>query len=322
MKKTITSLLFLVVTICASVAQTYPFQNTTLSDDERLDNLLSLMTLEEKIDNLSPRPPGVPRLGAKGIRIVEGLHGLAHSGPANWAVKGPGEAPTTTFPNTVLVLVSSFPYAIPWSKEHVPAIFHITQSSQELGNGLADILFDVESPAARLVQTWTASIEQLLPILDYNIRNGRTYLYDKNEPLFAFGHGLSYTRFEYKNLKISPAEIQDGGTVNVTLDIENTGRFSSDEVVQVYAAFPVSKVERPAKALKGFLRVHIPAGQTKTVTIPVKAQDLKYWDVGKDAFVLEKGKVELMVGAASDDVRGEVRPVFFKPFRKSTHGKK
>ena len=82
-------------------AQNYPFQNTALSDDARIDNLISLMTLEEKVDHLSPRLPGIPRLGVKRTRIVEGLHGLAWSGPANWAVKGPGEAPTTTFPQAI-----------------------------------------------------------------------------------------------------------------------------------------------------------------------------------------------------------------------------
>ncbi len=81
--------------------QDYPFRNTQLSDDQRLDNLISLMTLDEKLNHLSPMLPGIPRLGVKGTRIVEGLHGLALSGPANWAVKGKGEAPTTTFPQAI-----------------------------------------------------------------------------------------------------------------------------------------------------------------------------------------------------------------------------
>ncbi len=160
-------------------------------------------------------------------------------------------------PNTVLVLVSSFPYAITWSKENIPAILHVTHSSQELGNGVADILFGVESPAGRLVQTWSASIDQLLPILDYNLRDGRTYLYDKNKPLFAFGHGLSYTSFEYANLKINQLSIKDGETVNISVDVKNTGTMSSDEVVQLYVGFPDSKVSRPIKALKAFKRINI-----------------------------------------------------------------
>ncbi len=206
-------------------------------------------------------------------------------------------------PNTVLVLVSSFPYAIPWSKENVPAILHITQSSQELGNGLADILFGAESPAGRLVQTWPASIDQLPPILDYDIRNGRTYMYSRHEPLFPFGHGLAYTSFEYSGLQTSQPGIKDGEVVEVALNVKNTGDFDSDEVIQLYVRFPASKVERPAKALKGFKRVHIPAGESRAVTIPLMAEDLKYWDAEQQAFVLEKGPVELLIGASSEDIR-------------------
>ncbi len=206
-------------------------------------------------------------------------------------------------PNTVLVLASSFPYAIPWSKEHIPAILHITQSSQELGNGLADILFGLESPAGRLVQTWSASIDQLLPILEYDIRKGRTYLYDQHEPLFAFGHGLTYTAFEYSDLKVNQPSIRDGETVNVSLTLRNTGGVSSDEVVQLYVSFPDSRVERPAKALKGFKRIHVPAGEARTVTIPLPAEVMKYWDVQRHAFVLEPGRIDLLIGASSQDLR-------------------
>ncbi|MBA7513008.1 Beta-xylosidase [subsurface metagenome] len=206
-------------------------------------------------------------------------------------------------PNTVLILVSSFPYAIPWSKENIPAILHVTQSSQELGNAVADILFGVESPAGRLVQTWSASIDQLLPILDYNIRNGRTYMYDRSEPLFAFGHGLSYTSFEYSKLKMNQATIKDGDFVNISLNVKNAGSINSDEVIQLYVSFPDSKIERPVKALKGFKRVHIPAGESMTVTIPLTADKLKYWNEEKHAFVLEKGQLQLLVGASSEDIR-------------------
>jgi len=206
-------------------------------------------------------------------------------------------------PKTVLVLVSSFPYAIPWSKANIPTILHVTQSSQELGNGVADVLFGKVNPAGRLVQTWTESIDQLLPILDYNLRHGRTYMYDKNEPLFAFGHGLSYTTFEYSDLKIDRKELKDGETAGITVNVKNTGSMDGDEVVQIYVSYPDSKVGQPMKALKGFKRINIKAGQTVPVTIPVKADDLKYWDVDKHAFVLEKGKLNIMVGASSRDIR-------------------
>ncbi len=99
--KTVLMIPAIVLSACAVYAETYLFQDPGIPDDARLDNLISLMTLEEKLDILSPMLPGVPRLGVRGTRIVEGLHGLAWSGPANWAVKGKGEAPTTTFPQAI-----------------------------------------------------------------------------------------------------------------------------------------------------------------------------------------------------------------------------
>ncbi|MBE0677372.1 MAG: fibronectin type III-like domain-contianing protein, partial [Bacteroidales bacterium] len=184
-----------------------------------------------------------------------------------------------------------------------PAIVHISQSSQELGNGLADVIFGEVSPAGRLVQTWPSSIDQLLPILEYNIRKGRTYMYSKAEPLFPFGHGLTYTTFEYSSLKTDKKAVRQGDTLNVTLQLKNTGNYDSDEVVQLYVSFPESKVERPAIALKGFSRVHLDKGEVKTVNIPIDAGELTYWDVEKHAFVLEKGKINLHAGASSADLK-------------------
>ncbi len=205
--------------------------------------------------------------------------------------------------NTILVVVSSFPYTINWSVENIPAIVHISQSSQELGNGLADVLFGEVSPAGRLVHTWPSSIDQLLPILEYNIRKGRTYMYSKAEPLFPFGHGLTYTTFEYSSLKTNKKVVRQGDTLSVTLQLKNTGNYDSDEVVQLYISFPGSEVERPAIALKGFSRVHLGKGEEKTVTIPLDAAELTYWDVEKHAFVLEKGRVTLHAGSSSADLR-------------------
>ncbi|MEZ4996018.1 MAG: glycoside hydrolase family 3 C-terminal domain-containing protein [Bacteroidales bacterium] len=122
-------------------------------------------------------------------------------------------------PNTVLVIVSSFPYTINWSKEHIPAILHISQSSQELGNGLADVIFGKVSPAGRLVQTWPSSITDLPPILDYNIRNNRTYMYFRGEALFPFGYGLTYTSFEYSDLVTDRKTVRNGDTLQVSLTV-------------------------------------------------------------------------------------------------------
>ena len=206
-------------------------------------------------------------------------------------------------PNTVLVIISSFPYTINWSKDHIPAILHITQSGQELGNGLADAIFGKVSPAGRLVQTWPSSITDLPPILDYNIRNNRTYMYFRGEPLFPFGHGLTYTTFDYSAMVTDRKAISSGDTLKVSLSLKNTGNYDSDEVVQLYVSFPDSKVERPPFALKGFRRVHVARGEVRRVTIPVVADDLSYWDTEQHAFVLEKGKVIIRAGASSADLR-------------------
>ncbi len=206
-------------------------------------------------------------------------------------------------PKTIMVLMSNFPFAINWSADNVPSILHITHSSQELGNGLADVIFGKVNPAGRLVQTWPRSITHLPPIMDYNIRNGRTYMYFKETPLYPFGYGLSYTSFAYSGIRLSNAIIPADGEVKITVDVKNTGQYSGDEVVQLYVRFLDSKVERPLKQLKGFARVPVNAGETKPVTITLKADDLAYWDEKTHAFRVEPGKIELMIGASSQDIR-------------------
>ena len=211
-------------------------------------------------------------------------------------------------PKTILVLVSSFPYAINWSKEHLPAILHVSQSSQEMGNAVSDVIFGKISPAGRLVQTWISSIDQLPPILDYNIRHGRTYMYKKNSPLFPFGYGLTYTTFIYSELKADKNFLKNNEVVNLTFNLRNTGNFESDEVTQLYVSFPDSKVDRPGIALKGFKRVFVEKGETVKVSMSLKAADLTYWDIDKHAFVLEKGKVKYFIGSSSEDskLQGEI----------------
>jgi beta-glucosidase len=206
-------------------------------------------------------------------------------------------------PHTVVALVSSFPYAINWSQENVPAILHVTHNSQELGNGLADVIFGDFNPAGRTTQTWVKTIADLPPMMDYDIRNGRTYMYAKAQPLYPFGFGLSYTTFDYQKMSVSSSALPATGVLTVSVDIKNTGKLDGEEVVQLYVSFPDSRVARPAKQLKGFKRVSIPAGATKTVEIALKAEDLAYWDSGKHQFVVETGKVTLMIGNSSESIR-------------------
>lgn len=206
-------------------------------------------------------------------------------------------------PKTVVVLKSSFPYAINWTQENVPAIIHMAHSSQEEGNALADVLFGDYNPAGRLIQTWPKSLEQLPEMLDYNIRNGRTYMYFKGEPLYPFGFGLSYTTFAWSNLKTSAQNLSKDGSITINVDVKNTGKRDGDEVVQVYVRHLNSQVSRPIQELKGFQRVNLKAGELKTIAIPLDAKRLAYWDISKNEWQVERDSIEIRVGASSADIR-------------------
>ena len=205
-------------------------------------------------------------------------------------------------PHTVEVLISSFPYAISWSQQHIPAILHLTHNSQELGHGLADVLFGQVSPAGRLTQTWPTGDDQLLPMLDYDLLHGRTYLYSKLKPLYAFGYGLSYTSFTYDKLTTSAPQISATGQVEVTVTVKNSGPRDSDEVIQLYVQHQGSAVDRPQLELKAFKRVPIEAGKSAEVTLTLKARDLAYWDSIRHAWRVEKEPVKLLAGGSSDNL--------------------
>jgi beta-glucosidase len=206
---------------------------------------------------------------------------------------------------TIVVLVSSFPYAIGWVQENVPAILHLAHDSQEEGNALADVLFGDYNPAGRLVATWVKSVDDLPAMMDYDIRKGRTYMYFKGQPLYPFGFGLSYTTFEYSNLRTSADSVSAEGEVTVSVDVRNTGSRAGDEVVQMYVKRLESAVERPIKELRGFERIPLRPNETRTVRLPLKGADLTYWDAAKQSFVVEPGSVRIMLGASSADVRLE-----------------
>jgi beta-glucosidase len=210
-------------------------------------------------------------------------------------------------PRTVVVLIVSFPVALPWAAANASTVLQVTHASQELGDGLADVLFGDANPGGRLVQTWPKSLEQLPPMMDYDLRHGRTYMYFPGEPQYPFGYGLSYTTFAYANLRTSASSLAHGGAVDVSVDVANTGARAGDEVVQLYVRYPDSKVERPLKQLRAFQRVRLAAGETRPVTLRLAAADLAYWDVARRAWTLEPGRVELMVGPSSADADLKLR---------------
>lgn len=204
--------------------------------------------------------------------------------------------------NTVLVLMSSFPYAINWSQANLPAILHMVHGCQETGNGLADVLFGDFNPAARTTQTWVKSLEDLPPRLDYDLRKGRTYMYFEGEPLYPFGFGLSYTDFDYSNLRLSASSLAEYDSVTVEADITNVGGKDGEEVVQLYVSRPDSKFYRPLRQLRGFERVFIGKGRTRTVTFELNAQELAHWDAKTQAWKIEPGHVSVQVGRSSAQI--------------------
>jgi beta-glucosidase len=206
-------------------------------------------------------------------------------------------------PKTIVILVSSFPFAINWSQGNVPAILHMTHSSQDEGTALAQVIFGDYNPGGHLVTTWPKSLDQLPPMMDYDIRHGRTYMYFKGEPLYPFGFGLSYTTFQYSNLKTSSPTVAEDGTVTVSVDVKNTGTMAGDAVAQLYVTHLGSKVERPKEELKGFQRVALKPGETKTVQIPLKASTLAYWDQKTGSCQVEREPVKVMIGESSAEIK-------------------
>jgi len=203
-------------------------------------------------------------------------------------------------PRTVMVLVSSFPYAINWSQQNVPAILHMTHASQDEGSALADVIFGAYNPGGHTVATWPASIDQLPPMMDYDIRHGRTYMYFKGKPLYPFGYGLSYTSFRYANLRTDKPVLAKNGVATVSVDVTNTGKMAGDAVPQLYVHHLGSKVARPIQQLAGFQRVHLSPGETRTVRIALKATELAYWN-GK-ALTVEAEPVEIRIGDSSANI--------------------
>lgn len=210
-------------------------------------------------------------------------------------------------PRTVVVLLNAGPLTIPWIKEHAPAIVEAWWAGQEGGNAIADVIFGDVNPGGRLPCTVYASESQVPPQDEYDISRGFTYMYLNGAPLFAFGHGLSYTQFKYSSLELSAKQISAHGTVIVTVDVENIGERAGDEVVQLYVRDVECRVKRPARELRGFERVHLRPGQSKTVRFELPGEKLAFYDENTHGFVVEPGAFEVLVGSSSQDIRATGR---------------
>ncbi|MHA6528797.1 glycoside hydrolase family 3 protein [Paenibacillus sp. BAC0078] len=204
---------------------------------------------------------------------------------------------------TIVVIVGSYPFAINWVNKHVPAIVFTSHAGQELGHAVADVLFGDYNPAGRLNMTWYSSVKQLPNLMNYDIIKGkRTYQYFDGEVLYPFGHGLSYTDFEYGELLIGRVAAKDNETFSVSINVGNTGSRPGDEVVQLYIRAENSRVTRPLKTLIGFERVHLQPGESTTILFTLKEDELAFWDVTRERYCVEKGVYTLMAGPSSSNI--------------------
>lgn len=205
---------------------------------------------------------------------------------------------------TVLVLMSGSAVAVTWAQDHVPAILQAWYPGQAGGTAIAEVLFGDYNPGGRLPVTFYRDVADLPPFEDYRMA-GRTYRFFEGVPLYPFGHGLSYTTFRYDRLRISSDTLRGGDSLTVSVDVTNSGARPGDEVVQLYVRYPKSAVSRPRRDLRGFRRVTLRPGETRTIAFPLSASALRYWDPGVHRWAVENGPVIVEVGASSANIKLE-----------------
>ena len=214
----------------------------------------------------------------------------------------------------VVVLVNAGrPLIFNWTSENVPAILYTWWLGSEAGNAIADVLFGDYNPSGKLPMTFPRD-EGQIPIYYNHLNTGRPaqnepvtnyasgYTDIKNSPVYAFGHGLSYTTFGYSDLKISNHKIKMNQEITVTLKVTNSGKVAGEEVVQLYLRDNVASVVRPVKELKDFQKIKLNSGETKTVTFKINNQKLSFYNQKLD-YISEPGNFELMIGSSSNDIR-------------------
>lgn len=200
----------------------------------------------------------------------------------------------------VFVNCSGSAIAMPWAEKKIPAILQAWYPGQSGGQAVAEVLFGEQNPSGKLPVTFYASTKDLPPFDDYAMRN-RTYRYFTGKPLFAFGHGLSYTTFQFDDAKLAATVIAADGKLQLAFTVKNSGKRNGTEVAQVYFRHLNSAVEQPLQSLCAFQRVSIAAGNSTEVRMEVPASRLRYWDVTKKSYVVEPGKYELLIGGAADE---------------------
>jgi beta-glucosidase len=206
-------------------------------------------------------------------------------------------------PKTIVVLMNAGPLTIPYIKDNAAAIMEAWWAGEQGGNAIADALFGNINPGGKMPLTVYASEDQVPPQTEYDVTKGFTYMYINGKPLFPFGHGLSYTTFGYSNLKLSAKQIKTNGSITATVNVKNTGKVAGDEVVQLYIHDVSPSLKRPAKELRGFDRISLKPGETKTVTLTIPSDRLAFYDEKIHNFRVEPEMIDVMVGSSSEDIR-------------------
>lgn len=213
------------------------------------------------------------------------------------------EAVYAANPKAVLVLMNAGPLAVDWANDHLPAILDAWYPGEDGGTAIARVLFGVDDPGGHLPYTVYANLDGVPPSKEYDVSKGFTYMYFKGVPLYAFGHGLSYTRFHYSNLKLSAPSISANGTVQVSFDLKNVGNREGADVPQLYTHQEHSVTYQPIQSLRAFERVELKPGEAKHVEFTLPSSQLAYYDFSTNGFRVEPGVFDIWVGTASDDIR-------------------
>ena len=214
------------------------------------------------------------------------------------------EAAVATGKPIVLVLLNGRPLDITWASQHVPAILEAWYPGTEGGNAVADLLFGDAVPGGKLPVTWPRSVGQEPLFYGYSVSripNDRDAMYwdESSAPLYPFGYGLSYAKFTIQQLHLSSAELNAGNTLEATVTVENSGNVDGDQTVELYTHQRAGSAARPVRELKGFARIHLKAGEHRTVSIPLHADDLRFWSPATHRWELDPGVFDLWVGDSS-----------------------
>ena len=200
---------------------------------------------------------------------------------------------------TVLVLLNGSAVAFNWEAEHLPAIIEAWYPGQAGGAAIADVIFGDYNPAGRLPVTFYKSIDQLPAFDDYDMK-GKTYRYFDGDPLYEFGYGLSYTTFSYE-IEKAPESVKSGSSAEISAKVTNTGRYDGDEVVQLYVSLPSGQYRVPIRSLEGFKRIHLKAGETKTVCFTLSPEQMQTFSEADNRFVTPNGTMLISIGGKQPD---------------------